>query len=81
MNRIRYTIAAAASAAALVASGGTAFAEGVTPNVNRAADPGEVIHLTKTVSTPPIPPKPDIVLLVDKTGSMGGELANVKANF
>lgn len=81
MNRIRYTIAAAASAAALVASGGTAFAEGVTPNVNQAADPGEVIHLTKTVSTPPIPPKPDIVLLVDKTGSMGGELANVKANF
>jgi hypothetical protein len=81
MKRIRYGMAVAVSAAALVASGAAAFAEGVTPNVDQAADPGEVIHLTKTVSTPPIPPKPDIVLLVDKTGSMGGELANVKANF
>ncbi len=81
MTKIRYGMAAAASAAALVVSGGTAFADGVTPNVDRAADPGEVIHVTKTVSTPPIPPKPDIVLLVDKTASMGGELTNVKANF
>ena len=81
MKTIRTMMAAALSAAAIVASGGTAFAEGVTPNVNQAADPGELIHLTKTVATPPIPPKPDIVLLVDKTGSMGGELANVKANF
>ena len=81
MNRFHYAIAAAASAVALVSSGGAAVADGVSPNVDQAADPGEVIHLTKTVSTPPIPPKPDIVLLVDKTGSMGGELANVKANF
>ena len=81
MTKIRYGIAAASAAAALVASGGTAFADGVSPNVDQAADPGDVIHVTKTVSTPPIPPKPDIVLLVDKTGSMGGELANVKANF
>jgi hypothetical protein len=81
MNKIRYAFAAAASAGALVASGAPAFAVGVTPNVAQAADPGQVIHVTKTVSTPPIPPKPDIVLLVDKTGSMGGELANVKANF
>ena len=81
MRTIRTMMTAAFSAAALVASGGTAFAEGVTPNVDQAADPGELIHVTKTVATPPIPPKPDIVLLVDKTGSMGGELANVKANF
>ncbi|MDP3893582.1 vWA domain-containing protein, partial [Nocardioides sp.] len=81
MKRIRYGLAAAMSAAALLGSGGTAFADGVTPNVDQAADPGEVINLTKTVATPPIPPKPDIVLLVDKTGSMGGELTNVKANF
>lgn len=81
MTSIRYGMAAAVSAAALVASAGTAFADGVSPHVAQAADPGAVIHVTKTVSTPPIPPKPDIVLLVDKTGSMGGELANVKANF
>ena len=60
MPRIRYGMAAAVSAAALVTSGGTAFADGVSPNVAQAADPGEVIHVTKTVSTPPIPPKPDI---------------------
>jgi hypothetical protein len=81
MTTIRYTMAAAVSAAALAASGGAAFAEGVSPNVAQAANPGAVIHVTKTVSTPPIPPKPDIVLLADKSGSMGGELANVKANF
>ena len=81
MKRIQYAMAAAVSAAALAGSGAAAFADGVSPNVNQAADPGEVIHVTKTVATPPIPPKPDIVLLADKTGSMGGELANVKANF
>ena len=81
MTRIRYATAAAVSAATLFASGAAAFADGVSPHVDQAADPGDVIHVTKTVTTPPIPPKPDIVLLVDKTGSMGGELANVKANF
>lgn len=81
MTRIRSALAAAVAAALLVASGGAALADGVTPDVDQAADPGEVIEVTKTVATPPIPPKPDIVLLVDKTGSMGGELANVKANF
>lgn len=80
MSRIRYGMAAAASAAALVASGGTAVAD-VSPHVDQAADPGQVINVTKTVSTPVIPPKPDIVLLVDKTGSMGGELTDVKTNF
>ena len=38
MNKIRDGIAAA-SAAALVASGWTAFADGVTPNLAQAADP------------------------------------------
>lgn len=81
MTRIRFGLGAAAAALTLVAAASPALATGVDPDVNQAADPGDVIHVTKTVSTPPIPPKPDIVLLADKTGSMGGELTNVKANF
>jgi hypothetical protein len=81
MTRIRHGVGAAVAVATIVATTGSAYAAGVSPNVNQAENPGAVIHVTKTVSTPPIPPKPDIVLLVDKTGSMGGELANVKANF
>jgi hypothetical protein len=81
MTRIRHGVGAAFAAATLLAASGPAFAAGVSPNVDQAEDPGSVIHVTKTVTTPPIPPKPDIVLLADKTGSMGGELANVKANF
>jgi hypothetical protein len=81
MTRIRHGVGAAIAVATIVATTGSAYATGVSPNVNQAADPGTVIHVTKTVSTPPIPPKPDIVLVVDKTGSMGGELTNVKANF
>ena len=81
MTRIRQGVGAAFAAAALAATTGPAFAVGVSPDVDQAADPGTVINVTKTVETPPIPPKPDIVLLADKTGSMGGELANVKANW
>lgn len=81
MSRIRHGVGAAFAAATLLATTSPAVAAGVSPDVDQAEDPGAVIHVTKTVSTPPIPPKPDIVLLADRTGSMGGELANVKANF
>ena len=37
--------------------------------------------INKLVHTPVIPPKPDVVLLVDTTGSMGGAISNVKANL
>ena len=45
-----------------------------------ALDPGGSITITKTVETPPIPPKPDIVFMADTTGSMGGSIANVRNN-
>lgn len=41
---------------------------------------GSAGPITKTVHTPPIPPKSDLVLLADTTGSMGSAIANVKAN-
>ena len=41
---------------------------------------GRVETITKTVETPPIPPKPDIFFLADTTGSMAGAIANVRNN-
>jgi hypothetical protein len=55
---------------------------GVEPAaVSQATDPGTTIVIPKTVHTPAIPPKPDVVLLVDTTGSMDGAIANVKDNL
>lgn len=50
-------------------------------SVTQASDPGTTITLTKTVTTPVIPPKPDIVLVVDATGSMGSAINSVKAEM
>ncbi|WP_122262548.1 VWA domain-containing protein [Ornithinimicrobium cerasi] len=46
-----------------------------------ALDPGASVTITKTVTTPEIPPRPDIVLMVDRTGSMFGAIDNVKTNM
>jgi hypothetical protein len=54
---------------------------GVEPQeVNITLSPGGETTVDKVVHTPPIVPKPDIYFLADTTGSMGGVLANVKAN-
>ena len=42
---------------------------------------GQSTTLTKSVTTPAIPPNPDIVFLVDTTTSMGPVIANVQANI
>jgi uncharacterized repeat protein (TIGR01451 family) len=57
----------------------------VTPGVDPATvstslNPGGSFTVTKTVHTPTIPPKPDIVFLADTTGSMGPTLTNVQTN-
>jgi hypothetical protein len=67
---------------ALVAVPALAWGAGVSPAaVDEAVNPGATIHVTKTITTPEIPPKPDIVLLVDHTGSMGPAIASVKAEM
>lgn len=54
---------------------------GVTPSsVSLTLDPGQSAVVNKTVHTPTIPPKPDLVLLADTTGSMGGAISNVQTN-
>jgi hypothetical protein len=55
---------------------------GVTPaSVSQEAKPGDSFDVSKVVTTPEIPPNPDIVLLVDVTGSMGDAIANVRTGL
>jgi von Willebrand factor type A domain len=42
--------------------------------------PGGSVTIKKALTTPVIPPKPDIVFLSDTTGSMGDAIGNVKTN-
>lgn len=54
----------------------------VTPaSLHEALDPGGSTGVDKTVRTPAIPPKPDVVLLVDGTGSMGVPIGDVRAGL
>ena len=73
----------AATASLALALLGPAIAEpGVSPAaVRKEADPGTSFDIDKVVTTPQIPPTPDVVLLVDVTGSMGGALDNIKENL
>ncbi|GAB2854811.1 hypothetical protein GCM10027176_66680 [Actinoallomurus bryophytorum] len=66
----------------LVAGVGTASAApGVTPaDVTLNLARGGSATIAKTVSTPAIPPKPDITFLIDTTASMGGVISNVQTN-
>ncbi|MFE9858726.1 HYR domain-containing protein [Streptomyces sp. NPDC005780] len=54
----------------------------VTPaSLHEALDPGGSTGVDKAVRTPAIPPRPDVVLLVDGTGSMGVPISDVKAGL
>ena len=81
-RRTRAAICMLAMVATSVATAGVAFADpGVTPStVTLNLPPGGSTTIDKTVSTPPIPPNPDIVFLVDTTTSMGPVISNVQSN-
>ncbi|MEW1837212.1 vWA domain-containing protein [Nonomuraea angiospora] len=81
-RRLRAAVCVVVAGAMLVAGAGTASAApGVTPaDVTLDLDLGESTTIAKTVSTPAIPPKPDIAFLIDTTGSMGGVISNVQTN-
>ena len=73
--------AAGAAVLVLATAAAAVAAPGVTPgSYSDALDPGASVTITKTVETPPIPPKPDIVLMADTTGSMTASIANVRTN-
>ena len=60
---------------------GVALAAGVDPSsVSTTLASGASTTITKTVHTPAVPPKVDIVFLADTTGSMGSAIANVQSN-
>ncbi|MEU6717462.1 choice-of-anchor P family protein [Nonomuraea sp. NPDC046802] len=82
MRRLRAAVCVVAAGAMLATGVGTAYAApGVTPaDVTLDLDPGGSTTIAKTVSTPAIPPKPDITFLIDTTGSMGGVISNVRTN-
>jgi hypothetical protein len=71
------------SITALAFALGSALATpGISPaSVSNDADPGSSFAVDKVVATAEIPPKPDVVLLVDDTGSMGPAIANIKTNL
>lgn len=78
----RRSVVSLAVGLVLAAAPTLAYAAGVSPaTVDKAANPGSTFTVSKTVTTPEIPPKPDIVLVVDSTGSMGDAIANVKTEM
>ncbi|KAK0724320.1 hypothetical protein B0H67DRAFT_640884 [Lasiosphaeris hirsuta] len=70
------------TALALALVGPTLAIPGVSPaTVSQKSDAGSSFDISKVVTTPEIPPKPDVVLLVDVTGSMGNAINNIKNNL
>lgn len=57
-----------------------AVAQVEPPVVEAELAPGESMMLIKEVTTPPIPPNPDIYFICDTTGSMGPIIAAMQAN-
>lgn len=75
-------ITTAAGALALATAASAGGVAGVSPaEVSYDARPGDDIAITTTVTTPEVPTTPDVVLLVDRTGSMGSAIDNVKAHM
>ena len=80
MNKLLRVSAGLATMLALLLSTGLAFADADPPVVNETLNPGDVLVVNKTVTTPPIPPNPDVCFLADTTASMGTALTNVRTN-
>ncbi|HEX6163048.1 MAG TPA: vWA domain-containing protein [Vicinamibacterales bacterium] len=71
-------------AAGLVLTAGawtSARAQTLDPaSVTQTLRPGGAFDVSKNVTTPPIPPRPDICFFADTTGSMGTAITNVRNN-
>jgi Calx-beta domain-containing protein/von Willebrand factor type A domain-containing protein len=82
MSRRSVFVALTAVSALLAPAAAAAAAPpGVDPaTVDLTLSAGESATVTKHVTTSAVPPNPDLVLLADTTGSMGGAIANVRAN-
>jgi hypothetical protein len=81
MNRWARRVAAPLVLVAL-AVGGAAASQVDPSSVSTSLDPGASYGpTTKTVHTPAIPPKPDVLILADTTGSMGDALSALQSGL
>lgn len=82
MSRRPLFVALTAVTALLVSPAAAAAAPpGVDPaTVDLTLAAGQSTTITKNVTTSAVPPNPDLVLLADTTGSMGGAITNVRSN-
>lgn len=76
--RILGAIAVAAIAWTAAVPGNSA---GAAKDAPLSIAPGQTLTVTQDVQAPFVPPEPDIVLLVDRTGSMGPAITNVKSKI
>src|SRR5207253_9013591 len=77
----RLAAVVASAAVVLAVAVGAAFGAGVDPaSYSATLTSGSSVTIQKTVHTPAIPPKVDILFLADTTGSMGPAIANRQAN-
>jgi hypothetical protein len=81
MNRLARRVAAPLVLTALVLAGAAA-SQVDPPSVSTNLNPGDSYGpITKTVHTPAIPPKPDVLILADTTGSMGDALSALQTGL
>jgi len=80
MKKSRALISILVAALLMLGMAVPAVAEVTPEEVSEDLAPGESITVTKTITTPEIPPKPDIYFMSDTTGSMGGVIAAVSGN-
>ena len=79
VSRRTWTLWTLAAGCMLVAA--TARAQVLDPaSVTRTIRPGDAFDVSKNVTTPPIPPRPDICFFADTTGSMDTAITNVRNN-
>ena len=78
MKKILRISAAMATMLGMLLGAGLAFADVVPPEVKATLQPGESVHVVKTVDVPAVPPKLDFCLLVDLSGSYNDDLPNIK---
>ena len=74
---VKTTIVAAT--AFLVVASGAISADVDPPFVSETLAPGESFHVDKIVGVPDFPPKLDVCLLVDLSGSYSDDIVNIKA--
>ncbi|HEX5406243.1 MAG TPA: Calx-beta domain-containing protein [Pseudonocardiaceae bacterium] len=80
-RRLAMVVLATAGALLLPSTAALAAPTGVNPStVDLTLLPGQSTTIAKNVTTAPIPPNPDLVMLADTTGSMADAIGNVATN-